>query len=63
MVPNTEFVPRQLKNERGDVVVDEFLRVRGAEGVWAAGDVVDLQASQLVYTGEFSGLGGRKGGC
>jgi NADH dehydrogenase FAD-containing subunit len=33
-------------------MVDEFLRVKGAEGVWAAGDVVDVQASQLVYTGE-----------
>jgi thioredoxin reductase len=52
-VPNTEFVPSHLKNEGGHVMVDEFLRVKGAEGVWAAGDVVDVQASQLVYTGEF----------
>jgi thioredoxin reductase len=54
VVPNTEFVPANLKNEGGHVMVDEFLRVKGVEGVWAAGDVVDIQASQLVYTGEFS---------
>lgn len=49
VIPNTEFVPRILLNENGDVVVDDYLRVKGAEGVWAAGDVVDIQASQFVY--------------
>ena len=49
VLPNTDFVPRNLLTEDGDVVVDDYLRVKGAEGVWAAGDVVDIQPSQFVY--------------
>ncbi|KAH8911482.1 putative disulfide oxidoreductase [Coniochaeta sp. PMI_546] len=40
LVPNTEFVEARFKDERGRVLVDEFLGVKGAEGVWAAGDAV-----------------------
>ncbi|KAH6717235.1 AMID-like mitochondrial oxidoreductase-like protein [Leptodontidium sp. MPI-SDFR-AT-0119] len=49
VLPNTEFVPKSLLNEDGDVCVDDYLRVKGVEGVWAAGDVVDIQPSQFVY--------------
>ncbi|PVH82659.1 AMID-like mitochondrial oxidoreductase-like protein [Cadophora sp. DSE1049] len=49
VLPNTDFVPKNLLNEDGDVVVDDYLRVKGVEGVWAAGDVVDIQPSQFVY--------------
>ncbi|KAK0102162.1 hypothetical protein ONS95_001042 [Cadophora gregata] len=49
VLPNTDFVPKNLLNENGDVVVDDYLRVKGVEGVWAAGDVVDIQPSQFVY--------------
>lgn len=48
VLPNTEFVPKSLLNEDGDVCVDDYLRVKGVEGVWAAGDVVDIQPSQFV---------------
>ncbi|KAG4437554.1 hypothetical protein IFR05_006941 [Cadophora sp. M221] len=49
VLPNTEFVPKSLLNANGDVCVDDYLRVKGVEDVWAAGDVVDIQPSQFVY--------------
>ncbi|KAF4634453.1 hypothetical protein G7Y89_g3649 [Cudoniella acicularis] len=49
VTPNTEYVPKAFLNERGDVVVDEFLQVRGTTNIWAAGDVVDCQPSQMTY--------------
>ncbi|KAG9228291.1 putative triosephosphate isomerase [Amylocarpus encephaloides] len=49
VIPNTEFVPSALKNNRGDVVVDGYLKVKGVENIWAVGDVVDVQPSQMAY--------------
>lgn len=49
-IPNTEYVPKDLLNEKGDVMVDQFLRVKGVKDVWAAGDIVDCQPGQFVYT-------------
>lgn len=40
MIPNTEFLPGNLLTDRKFVDIDEFYRVKGAENVWAAGDVV-----------------------
>lgn len=40
LVPNTGYVDAKYKDERGLVLVDECLSVKGADGVWAAGDVV-----------------------
>ncbi len=51
VVPNTEYIPKNLLNEKGDVLVDQFLKVKNAQDVWAAGDVVDCQPSQFVYAG------------
>lgn len=50
-IPNTEYVPKDLLNDKGDVMVDQFLRVKGVKDVWAAGDIVDCQPGQFVYTG------------
>ena len=44
-------MPKDLLNEKGDVMVDQFLRVKNAQDVWAAGDIVDCQPGQFVYTG------------
>jgi len=49
VVPNSEFIPKTLLNEKGEVVVDEFLRVKNIENVWAAGDIVDIEPSQVMY--------------
>jgi alkyl hydroperoxide reductase subunit AhpF len=54
LLPNTEYVPKELLNEKGDVMVDQFLRVKSVSDVWAAGDIVDCQPGQFVYTGSFS---------
>lgn len=49
MIPNTEYVPKNLLDDKGQVVVDEFLRVKGVQDVWAAGDVTNLDFAQIVY--------------
>ncbi|GAW11961.1 hypothetical protein ANO14919_013150 [Xylariales sp. No.14919] len=40
MTPNTEFLPAALLTDKKFVDIDEFYRVKGADNVWAAGDVV-----------------------
>ena len=37
--PNTAWVPEELRDPDGFVIVDEYLRVSGATGVYAVGDV------------------------
>jgi len=37
--PNTEWIPKEFLDADGFVVVDDHLRVRGAAGVYAVGDV------------------------
>jgi NADH dehydrogenase FAD-containing subunit len=37
--PNTEWIPKELLDADGFVVVDDYLRVRGAPGAYAIGDV------------------------
>jgi NADH dehydrogenase FAD-containing subunit len=49
VIPNTEYVPKNLLNDKGQVGVDEFLRVKNAQDVWAAGDITDLDFAQIVY--------------
>lgn len=39
VTPNTAWLPDALLDENGFVVVDEYLRVPGADGVYAIGDV------------------------
>ncbi|RAH68003.1 NAD(P)/FAD-dependent oxidoreductase [Aspergillus aculeatinus CBS 121060] len=41
VLPNSAYLPREVLDEKGWVVVDEELRVHGpaVEGVWAAGDL------------------------
>ncbi|TAQ91068.1 hypothetical protein B7494_g639 [Chlorociboria aeruginascens] len=51
VVANTEFLPAGMRNEKGDVPVNAFLRVKGYEnrGIWAVGDVSDCQPKQIPY--------------
>lgn len=49
VIPNSEFIPKALKDEKGFVVVDQYLKVKGAEDVWAAGDITNCQAAQMIY--------------
>lgn len=54
LVPNTEFIPPQYLADgdavRRPVKVDEFLRVPGAEAVWACGDVVSKPRASFFHT-------------
>lgn len=43
LVPNSSYVPAKFLNSNGFVVVDEYLRVKGATDVWAAGDISSVQ--------------------
>ncbi|PVH68333.1 FAD/NAD(P)-binding domain-containing protein [Cadophora sp. DSE1049] len=47
--PNSEYVPKALLDDRGYVIVDEYLRVKGTEDIWAVGDVSNTDPSQAVY--------------
>ena len=49
VVPNTDFIPKELLDSKNEVVVDEFLRAKGVDDIWAAGDASALQSNQLVY--------------
>lgn len=49
IVPNSEYIPKTLLNEKGEVIVDDFLRVKNVENVWAAGDIINLEPSQVMY--------------
>ena len=49
LIPNNEFIPKTLLDNQGYVIVDEFLRVKGVENVWAVGDISNADPSQFVY--------------
>jgi alkyl hydroperoxide reductase subunit F len=46
-VPSTSFDTITQKNERGEIMVDEFGKT-SVEGVWSAGDVNSLWGEQIV---------------
>ena len=48
VVPNNEYIPKTLLSSKGEVVVDDFLRVKNVKDVWAAGDITDLEPSTYV---------------
>jgi pyruvate/2-oxoglutarate dehydrogenase complex dihydrolipoamide dehydrogenase (E3) component len=55
VIPNTEYLPKSILNDKGDVMVDQYLKVKGVDGVWAAGDVIDIQAKQMTFASKFRG--------
>ncbi|KAF4972640.1 hypothetical protein FSARC_788 [Fusarium sarcochroum] len=48
--PNTGFLPKEWLNEHGYADVDDELRVKAAEGVWAVGDVVSKPRAAFMIT-------------
>ncbi len=48
LIPNSSYVPASHLNANGSVMVDEFLRVKGAKDVWAIGDVSDVESWQFI---------------
>lgn len=49
MLPNSEFIPKALLDDKGYVAVDEFLRVKTVKDVWAVGDISNLDPAQIIY--------------
>lgn len=50
LTPNSMFLPQKYLNKKGEVVVDEYFRVKGATAIYASGDVADIERSAWVYT-------------
>lgn len=48
LVPNSSFIPEKYRDSNGFVVVDEYLKVKGAGDVWAIGDVNNVEWSQFI---------------
>lgn len=49
VVPNSSYIPTKHLNAEGFVVVDEYFGVKGAEDVYAIGDVCDVEPPQFIY--------------
>ncbi|KAK2007759.1 FAD/NAD(P)-binding domain-containing protein [Colletotrichum eremochloae] len=50
LVPNTEYLDASLLDERNYVNVDECLRVKGVDNIWACGDIVPSARSAFLLT-------------
>ncbi len=48
LIPNSSYMPAQYLNAKGFVMVDESLKVKGANDIWAIGDVSDVEAAQFI---------------
>ncbi|RDW73543.1 hypothetical protein BP6252_07450 [Coleophoma cylindrospora] len=48
-VPNSSYLPAKFVNTDGFVTVDEYLKLKGAEDVWAIGDVSDTEPPQFMF--------------
>ncbi|RAH79981.1 FAD/NAD(P)-binding domain-containing protein [Aspergillus japonicus CBS 114.51] len=56
VLPNTSYLPAGVLDEKGWVNVDEELRVRGVENVYAAGDITSYPARLAQRAGEQAGI-------
>ncbi|TEY71788.1 hypothetical protein BOTCAL_0086g00060 [Botryotinia calthae] len=50
LIPNSSFIPEKYLNPAGFAIVDQFLRLKGAENVWVVGDVSAVERPQYVNT-------------
>ena len=48
LVPNSSYIPENLLNAKGYVMVDEYLKVKGVEDIWAIVYVCDAEGSQFI---------------
>jgi NADH dehydrogenase FAD-containing subunit len=48
--PNSSYVPANLLDSKGFVIVDEYLRVKGVKDVWVAGDVSAREPPAFLIT-------------
>jgi NADH dehydrogenase FAD-containing subunit len=52
VTPNTSFMPKDLLNDRDEIVVDEHMKVKGANDIWSCGDAANIQAKKVMYAAE-----------
>src|SRR5690606_34843542 len=48
ILPNNTMLPSNILNENGWVTVDDNFRVKGHEGVWAAGDIASFPSKSII---------------
>ncbi|KAJ9444700.1 Apoptosis-inducing factor-like protein A [Diplonema papillatum] len=46
--PNTDFVPSNMTNAKGEISVDTYLRAKGKDNVWAIGDCNDVESKMMM---------------
>lgn len=49
VIPNSSYLPPEFLDANGFVKVDENLKVKGTEDVWAIGDVSDIEPARWIY--------------
>jgi NADH dehydrogenase FAD-containing subunit len=49
VIPNSSYVPAKFLDAYGSVVVDEYLKVKGAVDVWAIGDISNVEPARWIY--------------
>lgn len=61
--PNSSYIPEKHLNNNAFVIVDDFLKVKGVDNVWAIGDVSDREppvfmaaSNQATYAAKSLGL-------
>ena len=50
LLPNSEYLDAKFLNEKKNVIVDEFHKLKGTENVWAAGDIVSKPRAGFMIT-------------
>jgi NADH dehydrogenase FAD-containing subunit len=49
LVANSSYIPSKFLSSNGFVIVDDYLKAKGAGDVWAIGDVADVEWKQWIY--------------
>ena len=48
LIPNSSYIPATYLNANASVMVNEYLGVKGANDVWAIGDISDIESWQYI---------------
>jgi NADH dehydrogenase FAD-containing subunit len=55
VIPNSSYIPEKYLNANGFVVVDDYLKVKGLENVWAIGDISSHEPPQFLCADKQAG--------
>lgn len=48
LLPNSAYIPSKFLSSKGFVIVDDYLKAKGAADIWAVGDIADIEWRQFV---------------